>query len=151
MAYYAEKLCLTPKYLSMTVKKVTGYPISEWINEAVMLQMIDSMKKAVKNWWVSLLVGILAIIMGVWCFMSPGASLIGMTYVFIIGFLLGGLDICFAVLNRNYMYGWGWSLAGGIFFIKNGYQPYNHLCFLANVNKNSSPPSDLFFATIVPS
>lgn len=80
-----------------------------------MLQMIDSMKKAVKYWWVSLLVGILAIIMGMWCFTSPGASLIGMTYVFIVGFLLGGiLDICFAVSNRNQLYGWGWSLAGGI-------------------------------------
>ena len=80
-----------------------------------MLQMIDSMKKSVKNWWVSLLVGILAIIMGIWCFTSPGASLLGLTYVFIIGFLLSGiLDICFAVSNRNNMYGWRWNLAGGI-------------------------------------
>jgi Uncharacterized conserved protein len=80
-----------------------------------MLQIIDSMKKAVKNWWVSLLVGILAIIMGIWCFTSPGASLAGMTYVFVFGFLIGGiLDICFAVSNRNHMYGWGWELAGGI-------------------------------------
>lgn len=77
--------------------------------------MNDSMKKVVKNWWVSLLVGVLAIIMGIWCFTSPGASLLGMTYVFIVGFLLGGImDVCFAVSNRNYMYGWGWSLAGGI-------------------------------------
>lgn len=77
--------------------------------------MIDSMRKAVKYWWVSLLVGILAIVMGIWCFASPGASLIGMTYVFIVGFLFGGiLDICFAVSNRDNIYGWGWSLAGGI-------------------------------------
>ncbi len=83
-----------------------------------MLQIIDSMRKAVKNWWVSLLVGILAIVMGIWCFTSPSASLLGMTYVFIFGFLLGGiLDIYFAVSNRNYMYGWGWTLAGGIFEI----------------------------------
>lgn len=38
VAYYADKLCLTPKYLSMTVKKVTGYPISDWINEAVVIE-----------------------------------------------------------------------------------------------------------------
>lgn len=38
VAYYADKLCLTPKYLSMTVKKITGHPISEWINEAVMIE-----------------------------------------------------------------------------------------------------------------
>ncbi|MCC8147271.1 MAG: AraC family transcriptional regulator [Bacteroidales bacterium] len=38
VAYYANKLCLTPKYLSMTVKKITGHPISEWINEAVTIE-----------------------------------------------------------------------------------------------------------------
>jgi AraC-like DNA-binding protein len=38
VAFYAEKLCLTPKYLSMTVKSVTGHPISEWINEAVIIE-----------------------------------------------------------------------------------------------------------------
>ncbi|MCC8147272.1 MAG: DUF308 domain-containing protein [Bacteroidales bacterium] len=73
------------------------------------------MKKAVKNWWISLLIGIIAIIMGVWCFTSPGVSLVGITYVFIVGFLLSGiLDIFYAVSNRNSLYGWGWTLAGGI-------------------------------------
>lgn len=38
VAYYADKLCLTPKYLSMTVKKITGHPISDWINEAVVIE-----------------------------------------------------------------------------------------------------------------
>lgn len=38
VAFYAEKLCLTPKYLSMAVKKVTGHPIIEWINEAVIIE-----------------------------------------------------------------------------------------------------------------
>lgn len=38
VAYYADRLCLTPKYLSMTVKKITGHPISDWINEAVIIE-----------------------------------------------------------------------------------------------------------------
>lgn len=38
VAYYADKLCLTPKYLSMAVKKVTGHPISEWLNEVVIIE-----------------------------------------------------------------------------------------------------------------
>ena len=80
-----------------------------------MLQIVDSMKKAVKYWWTSLLIGILAIIVGICCFASPDASLVGLTYVFITVFLLGGiLEIIFAISNRNYMYGWGWTLAGGI-------------------------------------
>lgn len=79
-----------------------------------MLYFIESMKRAVKNWWISLLMGILAIIMGICCFAAPGASLIGLTYVFVIGFILGGiLDIIFAVSNRDYVYGWGWVTARG--------------------------------------
>ena len=32
-----------------------------------------------------------------------------------LGFILGGiLDIIFAVSNRDYVYGWGWTLAAGI-------------------------------------
>jgi len=38
VAFYADKLCLTPKYLSMTVKKITGHPISNWINEVVIIE-----------------------------------------------------------------------------------------------------------------
>jgi len=38
VSYYADRMCLTPKYLSMTVKKITGHPISDWINEAVVIE-----------------------------------------------------------------------------------------------------------------
>lgn len=83
-----------------------------------MLRFVGSMKNAVKNWWVSLIVGVLAIVVGIWCFASPGASLVGMTYVFVAAFFLGGImDIWFAISNRNDMYGWGWTFAAGIFEI----------------------------------
>lgn len=38
VAFYADRLCLTAKYLSMTIKNVTGHPISDWINEAVIIE-----------------------------------------------------------------------------------------------------------------
>jgi len=38
VAFYAGKLCLTPKHLTTLVKKVTGHPISNWINEAVIIE-----------------------------------------------------------------------------------------------------------------
>jgi uncharacterized membrane protein HdeD (DUF308 family) len=80
-----------------------------------MLEIFDSMKKTVKFWWISLIVGILAIALGVWCLLSPDKSLVGMAYVFVIVFLIGGiLDIIFAVINRKYVHGWGWTLAAGI-------------------------------------
>ena len=36
VSYYAEQLCITPKYLSTTIKKVSGKTAFEWINEYVM-------------------------------------------------------------------------------------------------------------------
>lgn len=35
--FYADKLNLTPKYLSTAIKRVTGRPILEWIHEAVLI------------------------------------------------------------------------------------------------------------------
>ncbi|MDR1603076.1 MAG: helix-turn-helix domain-containing protein [Tannerella sp.] len=38
VSFYAEKLCLTPKHLSATIKKTTGKSASEWINDYVVLE-----------------------------------------------------------------------------------------------------------------
>lgn len=35
VAFYADKMCMTPKYLSNAIKKITGKSIPMWINEAV--------------------------------------------------------------------------------------------------------------------
>lgn len=36
--FYADKLCITPKYLSMSIKSVTGHSVQEWLNEAIIIQ-----------------------------------------------------------------------------------------------------------------
>lgn len=36
--FYAERLNITPKYLSAVVKRATGRPILEWIHEAVLIE-----------------------------------------------------------------------------------------------------------------
>ena len=36
--FYADKLCVTPKYLSAAVKGVTGHTVQEWINEVVVIE-----------------------------------------------------------------------------------------------------------------
>jgi AraC-like DNA-binding protein len=35
--FYAEKLNLTPKYLSTAIKRITGRPLLEWIHDAVLM------------------------------------------------------------------------------------------------------------------
>jgi len=38
VGFYADKLCLTPKYLSAVIKDLTGKSAFEWINDYVMLE-----------------------------------------------------------------------------------------------------------------
>ena len=38
VAFYADRLCLTPKYLSQMVKKATGHTAGEWIDHYVVLE-----------------------------------------------------------------------------------------------------------------
>lgn len=38
VAFYSDKLCLSPKYLSKLVKEVSGKPAPEWIDSYVMLE-----------------------------------------------------------------------------------------------------------------
>lgn len=37
-SYYAEKMFITPKYLSSILKKVTGRPVSAWIEDAITIR-----------------------------------------------------------------------------------------------------------------
>ena len=36
--FYAEKLCLTPNYLSGAIKEYTGKTASDWVNDFVILE-----------------------------------------------------------------------------------------------------------------
>ena len=37
IGFYADKLCITPKYLSVVIKKISGYSPAEWLNRKVIL------------------------------------------------------------------------------------------------------------------
>ena len=78
-------------------------------------ELLGSLKQAVRYWWVSLLVGILAIGLGIWCISAPWATIIALSFVFAISFIASGLmEIIYAVSNRDAITGWGWTLASGI-------------------------------------
>ena len=38
VVYFANRLCISPKHLSMVVKKVSGRTASDWIDEYVVLE-----------------------------------------------------------------------------------------------------------------
>jgi uncharacterized membrane protein HdeD (DUF308 family) len=74
-----------------------------------------SVKKAVKYWWISPIIGLIAIILGIWCIADPLLTLVVIGALFIAGFLISGaFEIIFAISNRNTLKGWGWTLTSGI-------------------------------------
>jgi len=78
-------------------------------------EVINTVKQAMKYWWFSLLIGILAIILGVLFLAKPFNGLMTLAILFIVGFIVSGLlEIIFAISNRDKLNGWGWTLASGI-------------------------------------
>lgn len=74
-----------------------------------------SARKAVKHWWVSVLIGLLAVALGIWCLMTPISTLVALTLVFAVTFFVSGLfEIIFAFANKKVLKGWGWTLVSGI-------------------------------------
>ena len=79
------------------------------------LSLIKSLKKTIKHWYIPLLVGIFFIVVSVVSFAWPASSLLALSLLFAISFLLGGFsEIVFSLANREQLDNWGWSLAFGI-------------------------------------
>jgi len=76
---------------------------------------LSSVQSATKNWWLSILLGILYILVGFWVFRTPLSSYISLTIIFsIFIFVSGIMEISFAISNKDKIDGWGWYLSGGI-------------------------------------
>lgn len=80
-----------------------------------MKKRVEGVRNTVKYWWISLIIGFLAILLGIWSLVTPVSALAALTIVFIVAFFISGIiEIAFAVSNRHIMKGWGWTLTGGI-------------------------------------
>ena len=44
VGYYADKLCVTPKYLSEVCKKVSGFSANSWINRYAAIDLVHLLK-----------------------------------------------------------------------------------------------------------
>lgn len=68
-----------------------------------------------RYWWVSLLIGVLSIAVGVGCMATPAESLAALTVLFICVLITAGVcNILFAAMSNQSTAGWGWTLARGI-------------------------------------
>ena len=79
-----------------------------------MATLFDQIQKSVKNWWLSLILGIVFIVVGIFLMFIPADTYIALSIVFSITVLISGIfEIAFAITNKH-VSSWGWYLAGGI-------------------------------------
>ena len=77
--------------------------------------LFDRIDYAIKNWWVSLLLGLLYVIVALCLMFAPLSSYVALSIIFSIAMFVSGiLEIMFAISNRKTISSWGWYLAGGI-------------------------------------
>lgn len=76
---------------------------------------LKTLKRTIKHWYIPLLVGLFFVIVSVVVFASPAGSLLALSLLFSLSFLLGGIsEIVFSLANKDQLDNWGWSLAFGI-------------------------------------
>ena len=79
------------------------------------MRKMGSTGRAVRNWWLLLLLGIAVFITGIFIFTYPGASYVALALTFAVLILVAGVvNIALAATNSNAAVGRGWLLAGGI-------------------------------------
>lgn len=67
-----------------------------------MKTFIDKMDYAVKNWWLSLLVGLLYIIVAIYLMFAPLASYVALSILFSVSMFVSGLfEIAFALQTKR--------------------------------------------------
>lgn len=80
-----------------------------------MKTLFDRINFAVKNWWLSLIVGILFFGVGILLMFTPLESYIALSVVFSVTMFVSGIfEISFSISNKKNLSSWGWYLASGI-------------------------------------
>ena len=76
---------------------------------------LKSIKEVIKHWYIPLLVGIFFVIVSIVAFTSPESSILTLSILFALSFLLGGIsEVVFSITNKSQLENWGWSLAFGL-------------------------------------
>lgn len=81
---------------------------------------LSFIKGSIRHWYISLIVGILFVLLGIITLLNPMISLFTIGILFSLSFMVGGIiEVIFSIENRFLLYNWGWKLVVGIltFFI----------------------------------
>ena len=73
------------------------------------------LESTIKHWWLFLILGIMALLVGIWLFFVPLEGYVALTFLFSAGFLISGAaNIYFTIVNRHFIPAWGWNMVSGI-------------------------------------
>ncbi len=73
--------------------------------------MSSQYKQSVKEWWISLVAGIIYVIIGVLVLFYPIEAYVTLSLLFVIGFgIVGALGLYYAISNRKRLQHWEWTL-----------------------------------------
>ncbi len=76
--------------------------------------IIEEVKSSVKNWWLSLIMGILFVGVSIMILFNPLQGYEALAIVFsVCMFVCGIFEIIFSISNKKTLSGWGWYLVGG--------------------------------------
>lgn len=80
-----------------------------------MESVFNGIKHSVKNWWTSLILGIVYVIVALCLMFAPLSSYVALSIIFSVSMLISGmLEITFAFSNRKGIPSWRWYIAGGL-------------------------------------
>ncbi len=72
-------------------------------------------RRAVKNWYLPLLAGLVLIAIGIWTFANPEDTYVALATLFALSFAITGFfESLFSINNRDILDGWGWTLVMGL-------------------------------------
>ena len=79
------------------------------------MNTLKSVRNSVKNWYILLIVGLIFLGAGIYCFVSPEGGFLALALFFGWSFLISGaIEVIFSISNRDELENWGWTLIFGV-------------------------------------
>jgi hypothetical protein len=78
--------------------------------------ILATTKSVIKHWYLILIAGVIFIAAGIWVMSTPLSAYLALSILFSVSFFIIGLmEVLFALANHKEMKGWGWTLVFGLF------------------------------------
>lgn len=89
-------------------------------------RVLKTVKTSVKNWYMPFFMGLVFLVLGIYCIFSPVNTFVALSGLFSIAFIFSGIsEIIFSISNRDEIDNWGWTLMIGFVTLLMGILIFN--------------------------